>query len=335
MLFKKRIGIDLGTANCLVYVENKGIALQEPTVVAYSVLDKKIVAVGSEAKEMIGRTPGTLIASRPMKNGVIAQYSVTKAMIEYFLRKTIGFSFIKPEVLITIPGGATQVERRAVMQASIAAGARTVYLIEEPLAAAIGAKLSIASAHGSMIINIGGGTTEAAVISLGELVSYRSERVGGDVLEDAIVQYLRRKHSLIIGDRTAEELKIAHADAYVKGTSDDVRIEVKGRDTRSGLPSRVDLSERELSNSIQPPLKSIVGTAKRVLEDIPPELSADIAERGAILSGGTALLKGLDKYLSEELGIPCMVAQDPLLCVIRGLGTISQHFDLYKRASGN
>ena len=334
MLWTKRVGIDLGTANSLVYIEKRGIVLQEPTVVAYSLLDKRIVAVGNEAKEMIGRTPGTLIASRPMKNGVIAQYSVTKAMIEYFLAKTVGFSFIKPEVLITIPGGATQVERRAVSNACMSAGARAVYLIEEPLAAAIGAKLSIANPTGSMIINIGGGTTEAAVISLGELVSYKSERVGGDSIEEYIISYLRKKHALIIGDRTAEELKIAHADAYVKETSEEPTIEVKGRDMRTGLPKRIELSERELSYAIATPLRGIVATVKRVLEDIPPELSADIVERGAILSGGTSLLKNIDRYLSEEVGIPCMLSEDPLFCVIRGLGTIAEHFDLYKRASG-
>lgn len=334
MFFTKRIGIDLGTANSLVYVEKQGIVLREPTVVAYSLMDKRIVAVGSEAKEMIGRTPGTIVASRPMKDGVIAQYNVTKAMIEYFLSKTVGFTFMKPEVLITIPGGATQVERRAISNACAAAGARSTYLIEEPLAAAIGAQLSIAEASGNMVINIGGGTTEAAVISLGELVSYKSERIGGNKLDEAIIAHLKKKYALIIGERTAEQLKIEHANANLKETSDSVTIEVKGRDMRTGLPKRIDLSERELSLSLQKPLHSIVYTARRVLEEIPPELSADIVERGAIVSGGTALLRGIDKYLSEELNIPCFIAEEPLLCVIKGLGMIAEHFSLYKRAAG-
>ncbi len=335
MFFSRRVGIDLGTANSLVYVEKKGIVLQEPTVVAYSIIDKRIVAVGSEAKEMIGRTPGTIVASRPMKDGVIAQYHVTKAIIEYFLGKTIGFTFMKPEVLITIPGGATQVERRAIANACSAAGARNTYLIEEPLAAAIGAQLSIAEASGNMIINIGGGTTEAAVISLGDLVSYQSERIGGNKIDESIIAHLKKKYALIIGERSAEDLKINHANAYLKETSEETLVEIKGRDMRTGLPKRINLSERELSLSIQKSLYGILTTARRVLEEIPPELSADIAERGAILSGGSALLRGIDKYLSDGLQIPCFIADEPLLCVIKGLGMIAEHFGLYRRAAGH
>jgi len=334
-MWSKRICIDLGTANSLVYVEKKGIVLTEPTVVAYSLMDKKIVAVGTEARDMIGRTPGTIVASRPMKDGVIAQYTVTRAMIKYFLTKAVGFSLVKPDVLISIPGGATQVERRAIFNACMAAGARATYLIEEPLAAAIGARLSIAAPSGSMIINIGGGTTEAAVISLGELVSYKSERMGGNKIDEAINVYLRKKHSLIVGERTAEDLKINHAHAFLKESREDAVVEVKGRDMRTGLPRSIELNERELSQSIQRPLRGILYTAKKVLEDIPPELSADIVEKGAILSGGTALLRGIDMYLSDELNIPCFLAEDPLSCVIRGLGMIAENFSLYKAASGN
>lgn len=334
-MWSKRVCIDLGTANSLVYVEKRGIVLTEPTVVAYSIMDKKIVAVGTEARDMIGRTPGTIVASRPMRDGVIAQYTITRAMIKYFLTKAVGFSLFKPDVLISIPGGATQVERRAISNACMSAGARNTYLIEEPLAAAIGARLSIAAPSGSMIINIGGGTTESAVISLGELVSYKSERIGGNKVDEAISQYLRKKHSLIVGERTAEDLKINHAQAFLKESREDVVIEVKGRDIRTGLPRSIELNERDLSMSIQRPLKGILYTAKKVLEDIPPELSADIVEKGAILSGGTSLLKGIDTFLSEELNIPCFLAEDPLFCVIRGLGMIAENFSLYKAASGN
>ncbi len=333
-MFNKRVGIDLGTANTLVYVEKKGIVLSEPTVVAYSLLDKKVVAVGEEAKEMLGRTPGTIIASRPMRDGVIAEYTVTKAMIRYFLGKTLGNFFFKPDIIISIPGGATQVERRAISNACYAAGAQNTYLIEEPIAAAIGAKISIAEASGNMIINIGGGTTEVAVISLGELVAYESERIAGNKIEEAIIAHLKKKHSLIIGERSAEELKIKYGNAYLKESSAEVVFTVRGRDLRTGLPKALELNERELSESIQKPLRGIMHTAKKVLEEIPPELSADIIEKGAIISGGSAMLKNIDKYLSEELDVPCYLAEDPLLCVIRGLGLIAENFELYRKAAG-
>ncbi len=333
-MFNKRVGIDLGTANTLVYVEKKGIVLSEPTVVAYSLLDKKIVAVGEEAKEMLGRTPGTIVATHPMRDGVIAEYTVTRVMISYFLNKALGSFFFKPDIIISIPGGATQVERRAIANACYTGGAQNVYLIEEPIAAAIGAKISIAEASGNMIINIGGGTTEVAVISLGELVAYESERVAGTKIDEAIMTHLKKKHSLIVGERSAEELKIKHGNAYLKEASTEENFEVKGRDLRSGLPKGLELSEREISESIQKPLRGIVHTIKRVLERIPPELSADIAEKGAILSGGTSLLINIDKFLTDELDIPCYVAEDPLLCVIRGLGLIAENFELYRKAAG-
>lgn len=333
-MFSKRIGIDLGTANTLVYVEKKGLVLSEPTVVAYSLMDKRVVAVGSEAKEMLGRTPGTIIASRPMKDGVIAEYTVTKVMIRYFLNKALGNFFFKPDLIISIPGGATQVERRAIANACEAAGVKNSYLIEEPLAAAIGAKISIAEASGNMIINIGGGTTEIAVISLGEIVAYESERVAGNKIEEAIINYLRKKHFLIVGERTAEDLKIQHANAYLKEAKEDLLFSVRGRDSRTGLPKTIEFSERDLSESIQKPLRGILLTAKKVLEKIPPELSADIMQKGAILSGGSVLLKNMDKFLTEELNVPCYLAEDPLLCVIRGLGLIVENFELYKRAAG-
>jgi len=333
-MLNKRVGIDLGTANTLVYLEGKGIILNEATVVAYSVYEKKIVAVGSQAKEMLGRTPGTIIATHPMRDGVIAEYTVTRAMIRYFLHKALGNFLFKPDIIISIPGGATQVERRAIANACYAAGARNVYLIDEPIAAAIGAKISIAEASGNMIINIGGGTTEVAVISLGELVAYESERIGGNKVEQAICGYLKKKYNLIIGERTSEELKIGHTNAYLKEADSSKFITVKGRDLRLGLPKQVEISERELTESIEKPLKGISYTARKVLEHIPPEISADIAEKGAILSGGTAMLHNLDKYLTDELNFPVYVAEDPILCVIRGLGLIAENFELYRQAAG-
>lgn len=333
-MLSKRVGIDLGTANTLVYLEGKGIILNEATVVAYSVFEKKIVAVGKQAKEMLGRTPGTIIATHPMRDGVIAEYTVTQAMIRYFLNKALGNFFFKPEIIISIPGGATQVERRAIANACYAAGAKNVFLIDEPIAAAVGAKLSIAEASGNMIINIGGGTTEVAVISLGEMVAYQSERVAGNKIEQAIVSFLRKKHNLIIGERSVEDLKINHTTAYLKEAKTDKNIQVKGRDLRLGLPKQVEISQRELCESIQKPLKGISYTAKHVLEHIPPEISADIAEKGAILAGGTSLLQDLDKFLSDELNFPVFLAQDPLLCVIRGLGLIAENFELYRQAAG-
>ena len=333
-MFSKRVGIDLGTANTLVYLEGKGIVLNEATVVAYSVFEKKIVAVGAQAKEMLGRTPGTIMATHPMRDGVIAEYTVTRAMIRYFLNKALGNFFFKPEIIISIPGGATQVERRAIANACYAAGAKNVYLIDEPIAAAIGAKISIAEASGNMIINIGGGTTEVAVISLGELVAYQSERVAGNKIEQAIVSHLRKKHNLIIGERSVEELKIKHTTAYLKEAKTEKDILVKGRDLRLGLPKQIEISQRELCESIQKPLRGISYTAKHVLEHIPPEISADIAEKGAIISGGSAMLHNLDKYLSDELNFPVFMAEDPLLCVIRGLGLIAENFELYRQAAG-
>jgi len=333
-MFNKRVGIDLGTANTLVYLEGKGIILNEATVVAYSVYEKKIVAVGSQAKEMLGRTPGSIIATHPMRDGVIAEFTVTRAMIRYFLHKALGNFLFKPDIIISIPGGATQVERRAIANACYAAGARNVYLIDEPIAAAIGAKISIAEASGNMIINIGGGTTEVAVISLGELVAYESERIGGNKIEQAISGYLKKKYNLIVGERTSEELKISHTNAYLKEADNSKIITVKGRDLRLGLPKQVEITERELTESIEKPLKGISYTARKVLERIPPEISADIAEKGAILSGGTAMLHNLDKYLSDELNFPVYVAEDPILCVIRGLGLIAENFELYRKAAG-
>ena len=330
VLSPKRIGIDLGTANCLVYVEGKGIVLNEPTVVAVAFDDNRVVAVGREAKKMLGRTPENIVASRPLKDGVIANYRITEAMIRYFIREALGPHFIKPEVMICIPTGATQVERRAVMEATIQAGAKMVYLIDEPLAAAIGAQMPIAEASGNMIVDIGGGSTEIAVIALGGVVVHGSLRVGGTRIDEAIMGYLRKKYNLIIGDQTAEEVKIKIASA-TKPEKEE-KMEIKGRDSLLGLPRSVELSSNQINEAISSVLGQMVGAVKDVLEDTPPELARDIIDKGIVLSGGTSLLKNLDSLMTEEIGVPCFVAPDPILCVAKGTGIAIENIDLYKRA---
>lgn len=347
MQFFKRLAIDLGTANSLVYVSGRGVVLNEPSVVAVSVPDRTVVAVGNEAKEMLGRTPGTIIASRPMRDGVIADYMVTEAMLRYLIRKAMGRAYLfKPDVMICVPAGCTQVERRAVMDATSQAGARTVYLIDEPLAAAIGAGLPIGEASGNMIVDIGGGAAEAAVISLGGVVVHQSTRVGGNKIDEAIAAYARKKHNLVIGDQTAEWVKIKIGDAMgeneemagmakISGHSNPdhlVSLEVKGRDAVSGLPRTIVLTSREISSVILPRLLQIIGAIKGVLEQIPPELSSDIIDRGIVLSGGTSQLRNFAKLVTKETGVPAYVAEDSLLCVVRGTGIALEHLEDYKRA---
>jgi rod shape-determining protein MreB len=330
-MFSKRIGIDLGTANSLVYVAGQGIVLNEPTVVAMAADDNRVVAVGLEAKEMLGRTPGNIIASRPMRDGVIADYMVTEAMLKYFIQKVCGKIFLfKPEVMICVPSGATQVEQRAVLDAAISAGAKTAYLIEEPLAAAIGAKLPIAAASGNMIIDIGGGSAEAAVISLGGVVVHKSVRVAGNKIDEAITGFMRKKHNLFIGDTTAEEVKITIGSAIV--LQKEEAMEVKGRDTVSGLPRAITISSTEVTEAIRPVLVQIVGAAKGVLEETPPELSSDIIDKGIVMSGGTSTLRNFDKFMTEMTGVPCHVAEEPLMCVARGTGIALENLDLYKKS---
>jgi rod shape-determining protein MreB len=299
MFFRKRVGIDLGTANTLVYVSEKGIVLNEPTVVAYSLEGKKVLAVGNDAKEMLGRTSGSIIATRPMKEGVIADYITTSAMITYFLKKALQNYILWPDVMISIPGGASQVEKRAVVAACKRAGAANVYLIEEPLAAAIGAKIPISQASGHMIVNIGGGTTEAAIISLGQLVVNKTIRVAGTKIDEAIMNYMRKKHNLIIGERTAEEIKIQIGNAFVEeGKEQKYRqLEVKGRDFQTGLPRLLVLDEININEAIHKPLKQILEGVKEVLSQVPPELAADIVDKGIVLSGGSALLTNIERYL--------------------------------------
>ena len=334
MFFRKKIGIDLGTANTLVYVAGEGIVLNEPTVVAYSFEDKKILAVGEDAREMLGRTPGSIIASRPMKEGVIADYTTTSAMITYFLKKGLKGGVYWPEVMITIPGGSSQVEKRAVVAACKQAGASDVYLIEEPLAAAIGAKLPISQASGQMIVNIGGGTTEIAVISLGQLVVYKTVRVAGTKLDEAVMTELRKKHNMIIGERTAEDIKIKIGNALIgeKEEKTERKMEVKGRDFQSGLPKIYEIGEKDVNLALTKPLKAILDGIKEVLSQTPPELAADIVDKGIVLSGGTALLTNIDRYITYYTGVSSFVVEEPLFCVIRGVGMAIENLDSFKEA---
>jgi rod shape-determining protein MreB len=334
MFFKKKVGIDLGTANTLVYVAGQGIVLNEPTVVAYSQEDKKILAVGEDAKEMLGRTPGSIIAARPMKEGVIADYTTTSAMITYFLKKALRGRVLWPEVMIAIPGGASQVEKRAVVAACKQAGAADVYLIEEPLAAAIGAKMPISQPSGHMILNMGGGTAEIGIISLGQLVVYKTVRVAGTKFDEVITQHMRKKHNLMIGDRTAEDIKMRIGNAHIVENEQyqERTMEVKGRDYQSGLPRIMELGEKSINEAIQKPLKQILEGVKEVLSQAPPELSADIVDRGIVLSGGTSMLTNFDRYITYYTGVPSFVVDEPLFCVIRGVGMAIENLDSYKEA---
>lgn len=330
-MWGKRIGIDLGTANSLVWVVGQGLVMNEPTVVAVSVEDRRVVAVGNEAKTMLGRTPGNIIASRPMKDGVIADYAMTEAMLKYFIQRAVGARIVfKPEVMICVPAGCTQVERRAALDATRAAGAKQVYLIDEPLAAAIGAGVPIAEASGNMILDIGGGSAETAVISLGGVVVHKSVRVGGTKLDEAIMDYARRTHSLVIGDVTAENVKIKIGSATKLPKEES--LNVKGRDTVTGLPRTITLTSNDVYQALSKPLAQIVGVVKAVLEETPPELSADIIDRGIVMSGGTSMLRNLDALITREVGVPAYVAEEPLLCVVKGTGRALENIDTYRRA---
>jgi rod shape-determining protein MreB len=333
-MLSKRIGIDLGTANTVVYVAGEGIVLNEPTVVAVTAEENKVVAVGREAKEMLGRTPGNIVAMRPLRDGVIADYTITETMLSYFIDKAAGRSrFFKPEVMVCIPSGVTQVERRAVLDATMAAGAKVAYLIEEPLAAAIGAKVPIAQAAGHMIIDIGGGSAECAVISLGGVVVHDSVRVGGNKIDEALASYIKKKFNLLIGDRSAEEVKIGIGNALVEDKkTEQKKMEVRGRDSITGLPRSVELTEEIVNEAILPVLMSIIQAVKKVLEQTPPELASDIIDKGVVMAGGTSLLQNFDKLMTKVTGVPCHVAEDPLLCVVRGTGVALENIELYKRS---
>jgi rod shape-determining protein MreB len=330
-MFETKIGIDLGTANTLVYVPKKGIIINEPTVVAISLTDNKVLAVGQEAKEMLGRTPETIVASRPMKDGVIADYRVTEAMLRYFINKALGnIRFFRPEVMISVPGGITSTERRAVLDAAQAAGAKSAFVIKETVAAAIGAGIPIAEARGNLVIDIGGGTTDVAVLSLGGIVNSTSVRVAGNKLDQSIIDFVRRKHGLAIGDRTAEEIKITIGSAV--RLAEEELMEVKGRDMITGLPKTVNVSTNEVVDAVADDMVEIVRAIKTVLQETPPELASDIIDKGMVLTGGSAQLRNLDHYIAQSLSVPCFVAEEPLLCVAKGTGVAVENLDSYKKS---
>lgn len=330
-MLRKRIAIDLGTANTLVWVAGQGIVANEPTVVAISADDNKVVAVGEDAKRMLGRTPESLIASRPMREGVIADYQVTEAMLKYFIGKVVGrFQLLKADVMICVPAGCTQVERRAALDATLASGAAHAYLIDEPLAAAIGAGIPVSAPSGHMILDIGGGAAEAAVISLGGVVVHKSVRVAGTKLDEAIQEYLKKEHNLIVGDQTAEDIKIKIGSATKLEKED--KMNVSGRDLIFGLPRSISISSNEIVKALKPPLMQIIGAVKAVLEDTPPELAADIIDKGIVMSGGTSLLRNFDKLMTQETGVPAHVAEDAMLCVVRGTGVVLENIELWKRS---
>ncbi|HAA89088.1 MAG: Rod shape-determining protein MreB [Thermoanaerobacterales bacterium 50_218] len=321
MFWGEDVGIDLGTASVLVYVKGKGIVLHEPSVVAIDKKTGKMIAVGEEARRMLGRTPGNIVAIRPLRDGVIADYDLTERMLRYFIRKSIRTHFfVRPRVMVCIPSGVTSVEERAVKQAALQAGARQAYMIEEPLAAALGAGINISEASGNMVVDIGGGTTDVAVLSLGGIVCSKSLRVGGDKFDEAIIRYVRKEYNLMIGERTAEELKINIGTAYPKAKKPEESMEIRGRDLVSGLPKTVRVTAEETFLAMQEPIEQVVSAVKEVLEKTPPELAADIINKGIILTGGGSLLDGFDRLLSEETGLPVYVAENPVSCVVLGTG---------------
>lgn len=334
-LFSNDLAIDLGTANTLVYLKGKGIVVSEPSVVAVqrdSMGQQKVLAVGMEAKKMLGRTPGSIVAIRPMKDGVIADFDITEKMLRYFIQKVHNRkTLVRPRIVICVPSGITQVEKRAVKESAESAGAREVYLIEEPMAAAIGAGLPITEASGNMIVDIGGGTTEVAVISLAGIVYAKSVRVGGDKLDEAIVQHLKRKYNLLIGERTAEQIKIEIGSAY----PDDIlrTMEVKGRDLVSGIPKTLEINSDEIREALTETVNAIVEAVRIALERTPPELAADIVDKGIVLAGGGAYLRNLDALLRDETGLPVVIAEDPLSCVALGSGKVLDELDLLRRVT--
>lgn len=330
-MFVTKIAIDLGTCNSLVFVPKKGIVLNEPSVVAVSQPENKILAVGAEAKSMIGRTPDSIRVYRPLKDGVIADYKVTEAMLRYFIQKTRSrLNFIKPELVISIPVGASSTERRAVIEAAKAVGARTAYVAKEPILAAIGAGIPINSCEGNMIIDIGGGTSEIAVIALGGIVTARSIRIAGDKMDSKISEFIKREHNLAIGSQSAEEIKIRIGQAFFQ--KKEHFFEVRGRDLISGLPRSIKVSSNEIAKAVGPVLEEIIEGVKYVLRDTPPELSADVMNKGMILSGGGALLRNLDQLIAKATGVPCFVAEEPLLSVVKGTGIVLENLDVYKRS---
>ena len=332
-MFSRDMGIDLGTANTLVFVKGKGIVVNEPSVVAINTMTREVLAVGNEAKEMIGRTPGNIVAIRPMKDGVIADFDTTQAMLRYFIEKAYTRSMFgpKPRVIICVPSGVTEVEKRAVLEASVGAGAKgnDTYLIEEPMAESIGAGLPVEEPTGSMVVDIGGGTSEVAVISLGGIVTSTSLRVAGDEIDSYIIGYIKREYNLAIGERTAEEIKINIGCAFPK--PEEETMSIRGRDLITGLPKTIEITSNEILSAISEPISSIVECIKQTLEATPPELAADIMEFGITLTGGGALLSGLDQLITNETGMPVNIANEPLNCVALGTGTVLEHIDTLRR----
>jgi rod shape-determining protein MreB len=330
-MFERQIGIDLGTVNILVYVRGKGIVLNEPSVVAVSTMDGKIMAIGNDARAMLGRTPETIEVRRPMKDGVIADYLVTEAMLRYFITKVCGrLQILKPDVMIGVPSGVTSVESRAVHDAAVQAGARAAYLIPVPLAAAIGAQVPIAQPSGNMIVDIGGGVTEAAVISLNGIVVSASTRIGGNRLDEAIAAYIKRKYNLIIGERTAEDVKIKIGSALP--LENELTMEVRGRDQVAGLPKTITITSSEVTEAIAENIDAIVATVREALEKMPPELASDVIDKGMVMTGGGSLLRYIDTLLTRETGVPCSVAENPLECVAIGAGLALEHYDILRKS---
>ena len=326
----KDMGIDLGTANTLVYIKGQGIVVREPSVVAIRDDSKVVLAVGGEAKRMIGRTPGNIVAIRPMKDGVIADFDITQSMLSYFIQKAAAKKgVVSPRIAICVPFGVTEVEKRAIEEAARNAGAKDAFLIEEPMAAAIGAGLRIEEPEGNMVVDIGGGTSEIAIISLGGIVTAKSIRLGGDELDEAIVNYVKKEYSLMIGERTAEDVKIKIGSAYKEG--DEIEMEIRGRDLISGLPKTMQISSSEVRDALRDPVNSIVDGIKSTLEKTPPELASDIMENGIMLTGGGALLKGLDKLVKEETGMPVKIAENPLDCVAIGTGKSVEDQEIFEK----
>lgn len=329
-LFSNDIGIDLGTANTLVYVKDRGIVLREPSVVAIQDGTKRILAVGDEAKRMLGRTPGNIVAIRPMKAGVIADFEITEAMLRYFIKKIHNRrKMVRPRIIIAVPSDITEVEKRAVKDSARHAGAREVFLIEEPMAAAIGVGLPVSDPAGNMIVDIGGGTTEVALISLAGIVFSRTVRVGGDEMDECIVQYMKRVYNLMIGERTAEEIKMTMGSAYP--VDEETSIEVKGRDLVAGLPKTLTITSEEIREALQEPVSSIVDAIRITLERCPPELSSDLVDRGMVLAGGGALLRGFDKLIAEQTGLPVHIADDPLSAVAEGTGVVLNELSFIRK----
>lgn len=330
-MFIKKIGIDLGTANTLVYIPKKGVIINEPSVVAVSIDDNRVLAVGNEAKEMLGRTPDTIVAHRPLKDGVIADYKVTQAMLSYFINKAGGkIRLFRPEVMVSVPAGITSTEKRAVIEATVRAGAKAAYVVKEPVLAAIGAGIPINEPSGNMIIDIGGGTSEVAIISLGGVVAWDSVRIGGDKIDKAITDYIKKKYNLAIGERTAEEIKIKIGSALPQKEKES--IEIRGRDLINGLPKTITINSNEVTEAISDRLQDIIRVVKNVLHKTPPELAADIINKGMVLSGGGALLRNFDELITQVTGVPCYVADEPLFCVAKGTGITLENLEVYKKS---